>query len=372
MGLLNRMLGRQSLLDEIRELRRMNVELRREKLDASNVGGMQTIVGLEDRVIQLDPTLQIRYINSMLAMELGIDREATIGQPLSAIDTFPWGAGSLGELVDRALADDAGTVEEEVRFEEDRSSKAHFVKIKVTVTAGSPQILIEDVTNLRSLEEMFTRYVSPKVIERMKQLPEKDFFVTERRDLTALFGDLRGFTAASQSISPIGVRDTLNEFLETMIEVADRHEAFVDKVVGDEVMLLFGAPLADSEHAARSIVVAMDMQAAHHRLCERWEKEGRPVLRMGIGINTGEVIVGNIGWRRRMDYTVLGHDVKVASRDCSHAGPGEIVLTHKTRDAALAGSAGIEGKVRFEDHGSVNAKGLSEPLPLVLAVPINP
>ena len=369
MGLFDRMLGRQGRLDEIRELRRANVELRREKLDAGNAGGMQTIVGLEDRVIQLDPGLLIRYINSMLAAELRIDREAMIGKPLAAIDSFPWGTGSLAELVERALADESGTVEEEKRYEDERSHKSRFVKIKVTVTAGSPQILIEDVTNLRSLEEMFTRYVSPKVIERMKQLPEKDFFVTERRELTVLFGDLRGFTAASQSISPVGVRDTLNEFLEAMIEVADRHEAFVDKVVGDEVMLLFGAPLPDPEHAARSILVAMDMQSAHNELCERWRSEGRPVLKMGVGINTGEVIVGNIGCRSRMDYTVLGHHVNVASRVCSHAGPGEIVLTHMTRDAALAGSAPIESRVTFEDHGSVNAKGLSEPLPLVLAVP---
>lgn len=364
MGILDRLLGRQRLIEELESLRWEIRRLRREK---SSLGGMRSITGLQEKVIQLDEQLRIEYINSPLAHELGSTKEKLIGQPLVQVDRFPWGHGLLAELVDRARALPTGE-DGEVSVERshvDGTGREKFHRVKVSVAQGKPQILIEDVTNLRNLEQIFQRYVSPTVIEKMKQLTERDFFRAERSVLTVLFADLRGFTAASQNMSPEEVRNTINDYLEAMINVADRHEACVDKVVADEVMVLFGAPIPDADHAAKSLIVALEMQRAQDLLCARWRSQGRPEIHMGIGINTGEMVVGNIGSAKRMDYTVIGHHVNVASRLCNNAKPREVLLSADTYAAVQASANPIQSQVEFYEAGEIQAKGISAPLRVV-------
>jgi len=367
MGVLDRLTGKEKLLDEIEKLRRENRRLRSESQPKA---AMRSIVGLEDRVIQLDNRLQIVYINSPLAAELGASRDALLGRPLADVDRFPWGPGRLAELVRRAIAEEAGVeVQDERIYTDPQTGKRVFLRVKVTCHEDCPQILIEDITNLRNLEQIFARYVSPRVIEKMKRLTEKDFFVAERQELTILFADLRGFTAAAEAMVPFEVRDTINDYLEAMISVADRHEAYVDKLVGDAVMLLFGAPIPDPEHASKSLEVALDMIAAQETLGQAWARAGRPDMGVGIGINTGEVVVGNVGSSSRMAYTVIGHHVNVASRLCGHAERGEVLLTEKTYRTILEQGHAVRDRVDFTPKGEIRAKGIRDPLPVISARP---
>ena len=111
------------------------------------------------------------------------------------------------------------------------------------------------------------------------------------------------------------------------------------------------------------------MQEAQEKLCKVWTKLGRPELRLGIGINTGEMMIGNIGSNKRVDYTVLGHNVNVAARLCNSAKQNEILLTESSFDAIMAGNHPVKDRVKFTEIGEIKAKGISEPLRVISAAP---
>ncbi|MCU0723925.1 MAG: hypothetical protein MUC63_09990, partial [Planctomycetes bacterium] len=301
MGIFDRITNRQELLDEIAELRRT---VRKLKRDTAVQGGMRSIAGLEEKVIQLDEKDCIEYLNSGIANALGIERDQVIGKPLKEIDVFEWGPGLFQSLLSDARGQGLPVSVERKYFDEKLDKEVHL-RVRVSVDDNKPQILIQDLTDLRNLEQMFARFVSPVVIQKMRTL-NRDFFKAERKVMTVLFADLRGFTSVSEKLDPELVRDTINEYLATMINVIDRNEATVDKVVGDEVMALFGAPIPDEAHSLSALKVASEMMKAQDELCAKWTQRGREVLKMGIGINTGEMMVGNIGSDKRMQYTVLG------------------------------------------------------------------
>ncbi len=366
-GWLDRLTGRRALVHEVERLR---LENRRLLETESSGSALYTITGLTDQVIQLDGALNVEYVNSAIALELGGSKESFRGVPLAVVDRLPWGPGILGPLVEQARAQ--GRAETE-RSHQRPDGREIFHRITVHHEdggrGGRTQLRIEDITHLRNLERIFARYVSPKVVEKMKQLTERDFFRAERMELSILFADLRGFTSVAQKLPAVEVRHTINEYLEAMIGVADRHEAFVDKVVADEVMLLFGAPMADPHHAAHSIDVGLEMLDAQRELNRRWRDAGRPELGLGVGINTGEAVVGNIGSSTRADYTVIGHAVNVASRLCNKAGPGELLVSGETHSAYVASGRALARPVEFTAVGAIDLKGVSEPVPVLLARP---
>jgi adenylate cyclase len=164
------------------------------------------------------------------------------------------------------------------------------------------------------LRATFGRYVSPQILEHILAHPEKVQLGGERRDLTILFSDIRGFTSISEASEPEAVVEMLNEYLTRMVEILLNHGGTLDKFIGDAVMGFWNAPAADGEHARHAVHCAVSMIEETARLRERWESEGRPGLRIGIGINTGEAVVGNIGAEKVFGYTVIGDAVNLASR----------------------------------------------------------
>jgi adenylate cyclase len=287
------------------------------------------------------------------------------------VDNFKWGQGFLQHLLSKAREEGGETTEEKQYYDEIKK-KPVYVDVKCSFMGGKAQFLIEDLTSKKVLEQTFKRYVSPDVMERMLEIQDdKDFFKAERYEMTVLFGDLRGFTSWSESKTPDMVRDTINEYLSAMTEVITRNGATLDKFVGDEVMCLFGAPLYYPDHAVRGLRVGIEMQESHQSVVEKWKKKGIAVPPMGIGINTGEMIIGNIGSSMRMDYTVLGHHVNLASRLCSLAQPNQVLLGEKTfvqiQEAAKKGQLDIRRNLKFKKIGRTNAKGISQPVEIILA-----
>jgi adenylate cyclase len=164
------------------------------------------------------------------------------------------------------------------------------------------------------IKRAFQQYVPSRVVDRVVADPRQLRFGGERRELTILFSDIRSFTTYSEKHDAAQVVEVLREYLTGMVETVFRQEGTLDKFIGDAVMAIFGAPVTQADHALRACRAALDMQAELRRLHAKWQAEGKDVFNMGIGINTGEVIVGNLGSEQRFEYTVIGDPVNLAAR----------------------------------------------------------
>ena len=166
----------------------------------------------------------------------------------------------------------------------------------------------------RRVKQLFGRFVSPDVFERLLDNPSLAALGGERREMSVLFSDIRGFTSVSEKGRPEDIVAQLNEYFGRMVEVVFRHGGTVDKFVGDMVMALFGAPVTDPRHADHAVAAAVDMTRELDALNAKWAAEGKAALDIGIGVNSGEMIAGNIGSERIMSYTVIGDAVNLGAR----------------------------------------------------------
>jgi len=166
----------------------------------------------------------------------------------------------------------------------------------------------------RQVTQLFSRYVSKDVFDQVLANPALAELGGRRRTMSVLFSDMRGFTAMTEQGDPEALVAQLNEYFSRMVEVVFAHQGTVDKFVGDMVMALFGAPLDDADHADHAVATAVDMVRALDVLNARWVQEGRPALGIGIGVNSGEMIAGNIGSASIRSYTVIGDAVNLGAR----------------------------------------------------------
>ena len=166
----------------------------------------------------------------------------------------------------------------------------------------------------RRVRNAFSRYVTTQVVDEILSKHEDLKLEGVRKELTVLFSDIRNFTTFSESTKAEEVFSHLNEYLTIMTDVVFKYGGTLDKYVGDEIMTVFGAPVHTPNHAQDACHTALEMMSELRKLQEKWKKEGKTVLDIGIGINTGEMIVGNVGSERRMDYTVIGDAVNLGAR----------------------------------------------------------
>ncbi|PIU51075.1 hypothetical protein COS91_06370 [Candidatus Desantisbacteria bacterium CG07_land_8_20_14_0_80_39_15] len=182
----------------------------------------------------------------------------------------------------------------------------------------------------REVKNAFGRYVNPDVVNELLNDPGKLSLGGDKKMLTILFSDVRGFTTISENLQPEEVVNLLNEYFTQMSEIILKYEGTLDKFIGDAIMAFFGAPIAHTDDAPRAVKVAWEMQQKIKEINKRHAGEVRGQFKMGIGINTGNVVVGNIGSHRRMDYTAIGDDVNLAQRLEDMAEGGEILITEST------------------------------------------
>ena len=188
-------------------------------------------------------------------------------------------------------------------------------------------IAIEDITDVSKVKNTFKRYVSKQVVDELLVDDAKLNLGGEEREVTILFSDIRGFTSMSENMSPENVVSTLNEYFSDMIDIVFKYNGTLDKIIGDELMIVYGAPISAKDDTQRAVTTAVEMQKQITRLNkERTKRKDMPIS-AGIGINRGIVVSGNIGSRDMMDYTVIGDTVNLGARLCSAAGPGEILVS---------------------------------------------
>ena len=203
------------------------------------------------------------------------------------------------------------------------------------------------------IKRAFTRYVAREVVEEVLKDPEHAMLTGERREVTVLFCDIRGFTSLSERLTPEQVVSLLNEFYTLMIETVFKHDGTLDKFLGDAVMAVFGAPIGYPDHAARAVRTALDMRKAIAALGARRRAMRQDAFEVGIGVSLGEVVAGTVGTEERMEYTVIGDSVNVASRLQDRAKPGSILLTRRTYDA-------VRDVVDAKSLGAMKVKGKEE------------
>jgi class 3 adenylate cyclase/CHASE3 domain sensor protein len=174
------------------------------------------------------------------------------------------------------------------------------------------------------------RYLSPQVADSILAGETEVSLISRRRNLTIFFSDIRGFTPLSERIEPEELVDRLNEYLSAMTELVFKHGGTLDKYIGDAIMVFFGDPVPQGDHAQRAVRMALEMRDKLHELQERWSLRHEEPLTIGIGIATGYVTVGDIGSSARSDYTVLGNHVNLASRLADQAKADEILVSERT------------------------------------------
>ena len=199
------------------------------------------------------------------------------------------------------------------------------------------------------------RYLSPALADSILTGERDIQFESSRKFLTVFFSDVRGFTSAAERMEPEELVGELNDYLSEMTDVVFRHGGTLDKYVGDAVMVFFGDPVPQENHAERAVRMAFEMLERMTELQERWVHKYHEGFKIGIGIATGWVTVGDIGSAARSDYTVLGNEVNLASRLADRAEAGQILVTERTMMA-------VEGLVEGRVIDEVSLKGVNRPI----------
>jgi class 3 adenylate cyclase len=205
------------------------------------------------------------------------------------------------------------------------------------------------------IRKTFGRYLSREVVESLLATPEGLQLGGEKRTITIMMSDLRGFSAMSEKLDPEQVVTLLNHYLGKMADIVTRYNGTIDEFIGDAILALFGAPIAREDDAERAVACALEMQLAMQEVNEENRRNGFPELEMGIALNTGECIVGNIGSQKRAKYGVVGSHVNLTGRIESYTVGGQILVSKSTVEAV-----GCELKLGDELH--LGAKGFKEPV----------
>ena len=212
---------------------------------------------------------------------------------------------------------------------------------------------VAEMTTL--LKKMFGRYLSTEVMNSLIENPLALELGGERRRVTIMMTDLRGFTALSERLEPEQVVHMLNAYFEVMVDVIIHYNGTINEIIGDALLVIFGAPQEMPDRAQRAIACAIDMQNTMAKVNQENRVQGLPDLEMGIGLNEAEVIVGNIGSSKRSKYTVVGSGVNMASRIESYTVGGQVLISESIKQE-------VGELLRIDDKKEVMPKGAEFPL----------
>ncbi|MBW2312309.1 MAG: adenylate/guanylate cyclase domain-containing protein [Deltaproteobacteria bacterium] len=209
----------------------------------------------------------------------------------------------------------------------------------------------------RKIKGAFTYYVSSSVVNEMLKHPEKLKLGGDRKELSILFSDIRGFTTIAEGMSPEELVHLLNEYLTVMTDIVFKYDGTLDKYMGDAIMAIYGAPLDLPDHPSRACRSALEMMRELKKLNEKWVAEGKKPMDIGIGINTGPMMVGNMGSEQRFDFTVMGDSVNLGSRleGANKSYKTNVIISEYTYER-------VKDEFLCMELDSVRVKGKKEPV----------
>ena len=324
----------------------------------------------------------IGYLNPAAEQILGMEAECLQGQPFAANFIEFEENEAFVQLILDAIYDRSRTHESIVPFYTGSVTR----QLRVTTSflcSGTEQVgiiaVLGDVSELAELRdavkameriralntqlelrnqllsETFGRFLSDEIVRQLLETPDGLALGGKKRELTILMSDLRGFTALSERMPAQALLAMVNHYLAEMTEIIQRRGGTIIEFIGDGIMAIFGAPAPSDAHAAEAVTAAVEMQARMTEVNSWNAARGYPQLQMGIGINTGEVIVGNIGSEKRTKYGVVGSHVNLAGRIESYTVGGQVLIAPSTRQAVTA-------SLEIAQELQILPKGVQEPL----------
>ncbi len=222
---------------------------------------------------------------------------------------------------------------------------------------GSLNTMTEGLLRKEQVERTFSRYVSPNVACALMNNMEQIHLGGSHVEATVLFADISGFTSLSEGLEPTAINSLLNEYFTLIDQVAGKHGGHIDKYIGDCAMILFGVPLLDKDHGLNGINCGVEIQQVIKEYNLTRLKQEKITVEFSIGINSGTMLAGNMGSERRMEYTVVGNAVNLASRLSSIATAGQVIVTRELHD-----SLGLSTQFETSQAGTIALRGKTEPV----------
>ena len=309
------------------------------------------LMNMEDAVCLTDRHGVLKFFNPAAKNLLDLPDGAEGKMKIWEIIPFVEANDDLVELFVAAVQNRAAQRQKVVGYE---SKSGRVCRVRVSLTYSENHdgffVIISDLTDLFRVTSAFTRYTSPQIADYVLHTPGGETGGGETREVSILMSDLRGFTAICASLSAEKLVTMLNHYFGMMVDVIERFQGNVIEFLGDGIFVVFNAPKLDPQHAEHAVACAVEMQNAMDEV-NRWNREnGYPALEMGIGINSGSVVVGNIG-STHMKYGCVGHNVNLAGRIESRTVGGQVLVSEATR-SLLESEPVIRGEQQFFPKGA--------------------
>ena len=271
---------------------------------------------------------EINHVNRAAASIINLEREEVIGNHYEYVFESNEIINALISKCEEALE----TISEsEIQIE--CNGKSTSVNISVSPLLNDQNepigsvVAMEDLSNLDKLKSTFKKYVSKQIVDQLLENDDMLNLGGQEQEATILFSDIRGFTSMSETMAPNEVVETLNEYFNLMIEIIFKYNGTLDKIIGDALMVIYGAPNSTEKDTENAVLTAIEMQEKLIEFNQQRIIHSKMPITIGIGINRGKVISGNIGSRQQMNFTVIGDSVNLASRLCSVAKADEIIVS---------------------------------------------
>ncbi len=270
---------------------------------------------------------EINHVNRAAADIINLDRATIIG---NHYDYIFESNDLVNDLISKCETELTTVTETQVLLKCNNKSTAINISASPLINDLNEQIgtviAMEDLSNLDKLKSTFKKYVSKQIVDQILENDEMLTLGGQEQEATILFSDIRGFTSMSETMHPNEVVETLNEYFNLMIEIIFKYNGTLDKIIGDALMVIYGVPNATGNDTENAVYTAIEMQEKLIEFNQQRIMHSKCPIKIGIGINRGRVISGNIGSRQQMNFTVIGDAVNLASRLCSAAKSDEIIV----------------------------------------------
>jgi len=307
-------------------------------------------------IIKINLMGEIEYINDSAIEIFNFENQSLLNNHYAIVFIEN---PELVELIEFAESRNHVLYEENLNIKKQDQKQTH-INLTISpvfddgVNSGSV-ISIEDLSDINKVKSTFKKYVSENIVDELLLNEESLELGGIEQEVCVLFSDIRGFTSMSERLEASRVVTLLNRFFDKMIDVVFKYNGTLDKIIGDELMVLYGAPLKKTDDILNAVNTAKEMFTSLDNFNKKMNEDGFPKLNIGIGINYGKVICGNIGSEQQMNYTVIGDTVNLASRLCSAAKPGEIIISDSVYNS-------LKNKNGFNPNDDLILKGKTKPV----------